>query len=151
MLAKAAVVGIVLDRGEKKHYSAVQTDQKYWWCIRLCCYFQWLQFSIDALSPVNSDNVPRFTRDPSRRTWILKETGATAAINMPNITRLQGGTSLCIRSTSCLTHPRCTRMMDFTHASEYLNRIHNKTGFYGPTQKAPSAKLFKLAALQRWK
>lgn len=35
-------------------------------------------------------------------------------------------------------------MMDFTHASEYLNRIHNKIGLYRPTQKAQSAKLFEL-------
>ena len=93
---------------------------------------------------VYSHNVSRFTCDLSRRTWILKRMGVIAAINMPNITRLQGGTSLCIRTTSCLTHPRCTQMMDFTHASEYLNRIHNKIGLYRPTQKAQSAKLFEL-------
>lgn len=36
-------------------------------------------------------------------------------------------------------------MMDFTHASDYLNRIHHITGFYRPTQKAPGTKLFKLS------
>lgn len=84
-----------------------------------------------------------FTRAPNRRAWIQKGAGTIAARNIPHIpTR---GTSLRIRSVNCLKHPGCTWMMDFTHASDYLNRIHNITGFYRPTQKAPGTKLFKLS------
>lgn len=84
-------VDVVSCRGGKKRRSIVEIDQK---CSRLYdqrCRFSQLNVSIEALSPVPSVTASPFTCDLSRSTWILKGAGVIiAAINAPNIARLQG-------------------------------------------------------------